>query len=111
VAVASVYRQLNGSGWASPTTFVGNNWSDSVIVNPGTNQFQAYAVDTSGNFSLTSSVSLFFVVTNQLQFQSLGLGTISPNYSNAWLDIGRNYSITSAPASGFIFTNWLLSAC
>jgi len=36
-------------------------------------------------------------------------GTIKPNYSNAWLKIGRNYSITSAPATGFVFTNWVIS--
>ena len=34
---------------------------------------------------------------------------ISPNYSNAWLEIGRNYSMTATPASGFMFTNWVVS--
>jgi hypothetical protein len=76
---------------------------------PGTNTVAAYAVDTSGNYSLTSSVSLFYAVTNQLQIRLTGLGKISPNYSNAWLQIGRNYSITSSPAIGFVFTNWIVS--
>jgi len=49
------------------------------------------------------------VVTNQLGVRAVGLGTLSPNYSNAWLEIGRNYSITSSPASGFMFTNWIIS--
>ena len=57
----------------------------------------------------TNSVSFDFVVTNQLQIRASGLGTVSPNYSNAWLEIGRNYSITSTPASGFVFTNWVVS--
>ena len=41
--------------------------------------------------------------------RTTGLGTVSPNYSNAWLNIGQNYSITSAPATGFVFTNWTVS--
>ena len=49
------------------------------------------------------------MVTNQLQICASGLGAVSPNYSNAWLEHGRNYSITSTPASGFVFTNWLVS--
>jgi hypothetical protein len=76
---------------------------------PGTNTVAAYAVDTSGNISTTNSVTFQFVVTNQLGVRAIGLGTILPNYSNAWLEIGRNYSITSAPASGFVFTNWMVS--
>ena len=64
----------------------------------------------SGNVSTTNSVSFDYVVTNQLQIRATGLGTVSPNYSNAWLEIGRNYSITSAPASGFVFTNWIVSS-
>ena len=60
-------------------------------------------------FPRPSSLSFQFVVTNQLGVRANGLGTISPNYSNAWLEIGRNYSITSTPASGFKFTNWLIS--
>lgn len=46
---------------------------------------------------------------HRLRLNLVLLGTVSPNYSNAWLEIGRNYSITSAPASGFVFTNWLVS--
>jgi hypothetical protein len=54
-------------------------------------------------------VSFQFVATNQLGVRAIGLGTISPNYSNAWLEIGRNYSITSTPAAGFVFSNWVAS--
>jgi len=70
---------------------------------------QAYAMDTAGNSSTTNSVSFDYVVTNQLDVRAIGLGTLSPNYSNAWLEIGRNYSMTATPASGFVFTNWITS--
>ena len=110
VAVSNVLYSLNGLVWTAATT--GNNWTNwttQATLTPGTNTIAAYAVDTSGNNSLTNSVSLQFVVTNQLQIRASGLGTVSPNYSNAWLEIGRNYSITSTPASGFVFTNWVIS--
>jgi hypothetical protein len=102
-----VQYQLNGGIWtyASGTT----NWSASLTLTPGTNMIVAYATDTTGNNSATNSVGFDFVVTNQLQIRTAGLGTVSPNYSNAWLEIGRNYSITSAPATGFVFTNWLVA--
>ena len=110
VAVASVSCSLNSAAWTlAATSDNWTNWSAGVTLAPGTNTIAAYAVDTSGNNSLTSSVSLFFVVTNQLQIRATGLGTISPNYSNAWLQIGRNYSITSSPDAGFVFTNWVIS--
>jgi uncharacterized repeat protein (TIGR03803 family) len=108
--VANVFYSLNNGSWSNAVT--GNNWSNwtaAVTLVPGTNTIAAYAVDPGGNASLTTNASLFFVVTNQLQIRAVGRGTISPNYSNAWLVVGRNYSITSAPASGFIFTNWTVS--
>jgi uncharacterized repeat protein (TIGR03803 family) len=108
--VGNVWYQLNGSEWSNAMTAnAWTNWSALLNLTPGTNSLQAYAVDTSGNVSLTNELNFQYVVTNQLQVLTVGLGTIKPNYSNAWLEIGRNYSITSAPASGFVFTNWLIS--
>ena len=110
VQVSNVWYQLNGLAWSNAVTAnAWTNWSAILNLVPGTNLLQAYAVDTSGNLSPTNSVSFQFVLTNQLGVRAVGLGTISPNYSNAWLEIGRNYSITSAPASGFVFTNWIIS--
>ena len=108
--MSNVVCQINGGGWNAATN-INNwmNWAAGVTLTPGTNIVRAFAVDTSGNNSTTSSVSFQFVVTNQLQVHASGLGTISPNYTNAWLEIGRNYSITSTPASGFVFTNWVTS--
>jgi len=110
VQVSNVWYQLNGLAWSNALTAnAWTNWSATVNLLAGTNSLQAYAVDSSGNVSTTNSVSFDFVVTNQLQIRATGFGTVSPNYSNAWLEIGRNYSVTSAPASGFVFTNWLVS--
>ena len=108
--VGNVVCQINGGGWNSATNINNwTNWAAGVTLVPGTNVVQACAVDTTGNWATTNSVSFQFVVTNLLKIRATGLGTISPNYSNAWLEIGRNYSITSSPAKGFVFTNWIIS--
>jgi hypothetical protein len=105
--IASVQYHLNGGTWTNATGTT--NWSALLNLTPGTNMVAAFATDGTGNNSPTNSVSFDFVVTNRLQIRAIGLGTISPNYSNSWLEIGRNYSITSSPASGFVATNWVVS--
>ena len=109
--VAQVYYQISGEEWNLATTSNGwTNWSGTITLSaPGTNIIQAYSMDSSGNVSPTNKVNLDYVVTNQLQVLTVGLGTIKPNYSNAWLEIGRDYSMTATPAKGFVFTNWVVS--
>ena len=109
--VSNVWYQLNGLECSNAVTVnAWSNWSAALDLVPGTNSIKAYAVDSTGLVSTTNNLSFDFVVTNQLQIRAIGLGTIQPNYSNAWLEIGRNYSITSSPASGFMFTNWLVAS-
>jgi hypothetical protein len=105
--VASVQVQLNGGIWTNATGTA--NWLAPLSLTPGTNTLAAYATDTTGNNSPTNSVNFQYVVANMLAVQATGLGTISPNYSNSWLEIGRNYSMTATPASGFVVTNWTIS--
>ena len=108
--VSNVLCQINGGGWNSATNINNwTNWAAGVLLLPGTNVVQAYAVDTSGNVSLTNTVSFQFLATNQLQVRAAGLGTLSPNYSNAWLNVGQNYSMSASPGTGFVFTNWTIS--
>ena len=109
--LGGVQYQLNNLGWSNALTANAwsNWWSSEVTLMPGTNLMLAYAVDTTGNRSATNSVSFQFVVTNQLGVRANGLGTISPNYSNAWLELGRNYSMSASAGSGFMFTNWMIS--
>jgi uncharacterized repeat protein (TIGR03803 family) len=110
VEVGNVFYSLNGAVWATASTANDwSNWTAGVMLTPGTNVIHAYAVDTSGNVSTTNQVSFDFVVTNQLQVRATGLGAILPNDSNAWLEVGRNYSIKATPATGFAATNWVIS--
>ena len=115
VAVGTVYYSFNGSGWtAAATTNSWTNWTANITLTPGTNTVQAYAVDTSGNFSPTNTVKFEYVVRQPLAVQIFGLGIINPkcgslnpNYTNGTpLAINENYKLTANAASGFAFTNW-----
>jgi formylglycine-generating enzyme required for sulfatase activity len=66
VAVAAVYYQLNGGGWQPASTANGwTNWfTPSQTLVSGTNSVQAYAVDTSGNVSVTNRVNFKNLQTN-----------------------------------------------
>lgn len=107
VAVAAVYYQLNGSSLATVTSANNwTNWTQNVTLIPGTNVFCAYAVDTSGNVSTTSTLSVFYVVPALLTVQTNGRGTVNPNENGKSLDIGRNYSMTATASPGFGFAGW-----
>jgi uncharacterized repeat protein (TIGR03803 family) len=110
VSVAGVYFSFNDRGWSNALSADNfSNWTAGLALAAGTNSFAAYAEDSSGNLSATDNVLIDFVVTNKLLIQANGLGTISPDDSNAWLRVGQNYSITASPATGFVFTNWIIS--
>jgi hypothetical protein len=79
----------------------------SVAVNG--NNYSVSVQNVVGETNATASLTVQFVLTNQLGVRAVGLGTINPNYSNAWLEIGRSYSMTATAASGFSFTNWTIS--
>jgi TM2 domain-containing membrane protein YozV len=107
--VAEVWCLTNGV-WGLATTANGwTNWTVDVALVPGTNVVKAYAVDGAENESTTNSVSFVYVVSDTLRVQATGKGTLSPNYSNSWLEIGRNYSMKATAGSGFAFTNWVIS--
>jgi hypothetical protein len=109
-AVSNVLYALNGTGWSNAvSTNNWSNWTAPVTLVVGTNTLKSFAVDTAGNYSPTSSVSFAYVVSSQLQLREVGLGKCSPNYSNAWLQIGQSYNLTSTPAAGFKFTDWTVS--
>ena len=110
VAVATVFYSVNNAAWTNATT--ANNWSNwtaTANLISGTNNIQAYAVDTSGNVSATNSVKIIAILGTPLQVRIAGKGTLSPNYSNAVLQIGNIYKMTAKAAKGFAFRNWTVS--
>jgi len=104
--------QLNSGSWLTNGATVTN-----LLIGPYTINFNSLTGwTTPESFPLTiaqdtttSTNATYGELTNQLQIQMTGLGKISPNYSNAWLQIGYGYSITSSPAAGYKFTGWTIS--
>ncbi len=108
VEVTNVWYQLNGAGWNPAATANGwTNWTAGVtLTNLGANSLQAYAVDSSGNPSLTNTVKFAYAPTAPLTVQVTGLGTVTPNYNGKWLKVGAQYSMTAKAGKGFGFLKW-----
>jgi hypothetical protein len=105
VGVASVWYQLNNGPWLQASG--ASSWTaDLSALIGGTNVLRLFSLDTGGNPSLTNKVSFKYVPSDRLNLAMVGRGTLSPHYSNALLQIGRTYCITSTPAAGLLFSNW-----
>src|SRR5580692_11775188 len=106
-AMASVNYSFNGSPYTQVNSSNNwTNWNEALQLQEGTNIFTVYAVATNNN-SITDNVSIVYAVSNQLQIEVGGRGSFSPNYSNAWLRIGENYTMSESPAVGMVFSNWM----
>jgi hypothetical protein len=109
-AVVSVYYQLNGASWTlAASTNAWANWTATVNLIPGGNTVNAYAVNFSGNASLTNSVSFKFIPSTTLVVQISGNGTVKPNDNGKLLAIGTNYTLTAVPDHNNLFSNWVAS--
>jgi len=102
VVVSAVRCRLNGGDWTQAAGTV--NWTNTVLLNPGSNTFSAYALDASGKVSATNTVRFRYVPVLTLQFS--GAGTFSPTYSRQPMQIGKSYTISVTPANGYLFANW-----
>jgi len=105
--VANVQWQLNGGGWSpAAATNQWTNWSALVVLQPGTNRFQAYSVDPVGNHSSTNSVTVFYVTRSPLTLLTNGFGKINRSFSGTNLVVETNYTVTAAPNPNNLFSNW-----
>ena len=108
--VTNVWVRVNGGGLLPAVTLnQWTNWMVDVALAPGTNTLKAYAVDGAGNLSPTQSVSLVYVLSDRLLVRAIGQGTLTPNYSNAVLELGKSYSMKASGVNGHVFTNWVVS--
>src|SRR5208283_4356089 len=65
--VSAVYWQLNTNGWNPAQTSNGwTNWSAAVILTPGTNFIEVYAVDAGGDSSSTNKIKFWYVLSRPI---------------------------------------------
>ena len=50
---------------------------------------------------------LLYVTTDTLTVQVAGSGTLTPNLHGKRLEVGQGYRLTAAPATGYLFSNWV----
>jgi hypothetical protein len=108
VAVSNVWYQLDEGAWNNPaTTNLWSHWSATVtLTQSNNNTVKAYAVDEAGNRSATNSVNFVYIPSARLQLAASGRGMISPNYSNALLQLGETLTLTATAGAGYVFSNW-----
>jgi len=89
--VADVLYQLNGGNWSEATTTNNyTNWTSSLLtLVSGTNSVKAYAVDSSGNFSITNSVNFYSSNTFELQMSFAAAEPLTP--------AGLNFNLQISP--------------
>ena len=101
-------HQLNNSSWSTAST--GNNWTNwSAAVSltlPLPTSSTPHSVDGTGNISAINTQSFFYVVKTMVTVRTNGRGNVSPNLNGQMLEIGKSYSMTAAPNSGFGFGGW-----
>ncbi len=91
---------------ASGTT----NWTASVTLVPGTNTITAYAVDSSGNHSVTNSRRIVFFVLQPFTLSTNGLGSVTSVLNGQMLEVGKSITLTATPQAGQLFINWSLGS-
>jgi hypothetical protein len=92
--VSNVWYQLNGAGWVEAAIVSGGtNWATTnLTLIPGTNLIQAFAVDGTGNASLTNSVKFNRVIVPDWAPDALvGLmGPVSDSSAFSTVSFGTN---------------------
>ncbi|MEI7732130.1 MAG: immunoglobulin domain-containing protein [Verrucomicrobiota bacterium] len=104
--VAEVWCRFNSNQWvlAVGTT----KWSILLTPPAATNFLNAYAVDTSGNYSTTQTVKFVKIASALLVVNQTGTGTVTPNLNNNVLEAGtKDYTMKAKPGTGYLFSNWV----
>jgi hypothetical protein len=81
------------------------DWTGVVSLGAGTNIICVKAVDAGGLESAELARTLTYVVMEPITMAVNGRGAVSPQ-NGQFLEIGKAYTASITPASGFSFTNW-----
>ena len=100
----------NGASLVDSPHLSGTRSNLLVISSAVTNDSGRYSVVITNSAGSITSRLATLTVTNPLTWtmtvQIIGNGTVSPNYNRQVLAIGKNYTMTATPGSGYAFSKW-----
>ena len=97
---------VNGGPFASSTPGDRRAWTFQAALVPGTNVIQVKAVDGAGNESPILTTRVVRAVVARVSIQA-DHGLVTPIRDGALLELGRDYTVTAAPAAGYLFSEWI----
>ncbi|MFM1768005.1 MAG: hypothetical protein RJA22_534 [Verrucomicrobiota bacterium] len=87
-----------------------NAWSAGVTLSvPGTNTLRVWAQDFAGNYSFTNTRTVFYAIPSTLYLARYGSGTVAGATNLQRLDLGRNYTLSATPGTGYVLSHWSLN--
>jgi hypothetical protein len=102
--VTNVEYQLNSDPFVPATGT--SSWEATLSLLPGTNVVQVRAMDSSGNISVTNTRRFFYAKTAPLIITMIGNGAVTGATNGQLLEIGRSYTLTAVPPTGWLFSDW-----
>jgi len=82
------------------------NWTASVALVPGRNEITFRSVDLAGNRSKPARLFYTYAASSPVSIQANGVGKVTPNLDGHRLQLGRRYTVTAQPGSGYVFAYW-----
>jgi len=83
-------------------------WSTTLHLEPGINFLSLFALDTTGNYSRTNFLSIYFEPDPlRLGLIIEGAGLVAGASPGAVLRPGRSYTLRAKPAPGHFFSQWI----
>lgn len=104
VGVARVDIAVGSESFSTATG--AEDWSASVVLQPGTNIVSVRSIDLSGNISLTNTRALFCTVPSSLSLAINGSGMVNGATNGQKFPIGKLCKVTAVPLAGYVFSNW-----
>lgn len=103
------FRVENATGTGSYQTASGTaTWSGTATnLVPGSNTIRVRSLDSGGSVLKEATVSITYAVIRPLNVSVNGEGSVSSGYlGTSQREVGRTYTVTATPATGWVFNGW-----
>jgi hypothetical protein len=107
LGVTNVELTINSN--STQSALGSNTWTCEVALTPGTNHILVQSYNVDGLASAEVNRTIIYQVFEPLTLLAniIGAGKITGEADQAQLQISHRYTVTAAPFSGFLFSNWI----